>query len=158
MQKRHSTWPNMLKERMCKHLIAKHTRREFIFFWRKTDGRTGLHYSYEVAAPLKRSFYYGGISYYDDAASMDHSLCLTALRRKGERAPHTRLTATVPRRISRCMQTRLTPKWKTKTTLLKLHQMICHKVTFVLLRHYENWSIVEHYALSRKHLLQHFAP
>ena len=31
MQKRHSTWPNMLKERMCKHLIAK---REFIF-WRK---------------------------------------------------------------------------------------------------------------------------
>ena len=40
MQKRHSTWPNMLKERMCKHLIAKHTRREFIFFWRKTDGRT----------------------------------------------------------------------------------------------------------------------
>ena len=39
MQKRHSTWPNMLKERMCKHLIAKHTRREFIF-WRKTDGRT----------------------------------------------------------------------------------------------------------------------
>ena len=36
MQKRHSTWPNMLKERMCKHLIAK---REFIF-WRKRLPRT----------------------------------------------------------------------------------------------------------------------
>ena len=36
MQKRHSTWPNMLKERMCKHLIAK---REFIFWRKRTADR-----------------------------------------------------------------------------------------------------------------------
>ena len=83
---------------------------------------------------------------------------LDCIAKKGRESPTHSLDRYCTKAHLKAHANKVDSKMKKKPALLKLHQMICHKVTLVLLRHYENWSIVEHYALSRKHLLQHFAP